>query len=372
MKDNKKNILLIFSSYLPYHLDKAESIKDKANFLSVGSFDDGYEEIQKANSTNINNIHILFPDKKVEDISFLKIQIKLFIELLRRKEDKIFIGIGGNIRSYHPSIFIGVIFKRIVGKKVFAMFDTNFSDRERNIFKEIVKAFFLIPFSGALCSSPQSAAYFDFLSIKNKPRTTFGLNTFNSIKFRKEILNKKENPDQFIYVGRMSEEKNLYFLLEAYQRYLKTPSQEKIKLKLKMIGDGPQLSLLKIRAKELGLEDNIFMGVKNSLEISKELNKSKALLLPSFTESWGLIVSEAVAMSVPVIASDKVNSKGYLIRQMVNGLCIEPDNLLGWTRALLKVAEDEEFYNSLISNFEDYKTYMDVSSFREAITLLAK
>ena len=369
MKDNNNKILLIFSSFLPYHFDKAEEISDLANFLTISSFEKDYLSIQKANSRQIKNHKILYPDQIVELIPFLKKQIRLFLEILLRKEKKIFIGIGGNIRSYHPAIFLGVIIKRFFFTKVFLMFDTNYTDRSRNVYKEFFKSFFLIPFSGALCSSPQSAEYLDFLGFKRKPKTTYGLNTFNPNRFRK-MAQPKEEPNQFLFVGRMSEEKNIDFLLQVYSDYSESLKEEA--LPLKIIGDGPLQKDLVERAKILNLDEKIFLGTKNSDEISKELSNSKALLLPSFTESWSLTVGEAVSMSVPVIMSDKVNSKSFLVRQLVNGLHIEPDNKEGWVRALVKITSDSSFYRSLKIAPKSSEKYINVKSFRKAILALSE
>ncbi len=368
MKDKKNKILLIFSSFLPYHFDKAEEISDMANFLTISSFEKHYSSIQKANSRKIKNHKILYPDKKVEDIPFLKKQIRLFLEIIIRREKKIFIGIGGNIRSYHPAIFLGVIIKRLLFTKVFAMFDTNYTDRSRNVYKEFFKSLFFLPFSGALCSSPQSAAYLDFLGFKRKPKTTFGLNTFNTNRFRK-VTRSEEEPNQFLFVGRMSEEKNIDFLLQVYSEYILSLKERA--LPLKIIGDGPLHKELVQRAKLLNLDEKIFLGTKNSDEISMELCNSKALLLPSFTEPWGLVVGEAVSMSVPVIMSDKVNSKSFLVKQFVNGLHIEPDNKEGWVRALVKITSDTLFYESLKIAPKSSEKYINVKSFRKAILTLS-
>jgi len=72
---------------------------------------------------------------------------------------------------------------------------------------------------------------------------------------------------------------------------------------LLMVGDGPDRGLAEVRCRELDLvQDVVFLGkVKNPIE---PLLISDLLLLPSETESFGLVALEAMAAGVPVISSN--------------------------------------------------------------------
>jgi len=369
--DKEKNLVFIWSSFLSYHHDKAGQFLEEANFCSISSYEKNYYEIQKNNPRNLYGLKILFPGEVLEDVSFLKRQIKLFKEIIKRKEKFIFLGNGGNMRAYHPAIFIGSLIQRFFGKKVFVMFDTNFSDRQRNVFIEVAKAFFFLPYSGAICSSPSTSEYLNFLGFKKKPKTNFGLNTINPERFLSIKKEEDLQRDQFVYVGRMSPEKNISFLLNAYSEYLKKTSRKKLILKL--IGDGPMFDEYKNLASELNIEKfTFFVGAKSSQEIAEELNKSKALLFPSLSEPWGIVVNEAVSLSVPVIISEKVNSRSLLVRQMVNGFCLEPDNHEGWVKAMMLLAEDDELYDTFSSGAKNFWDDINVKSFRKAVEYLTK
>lgn len=78
---------------------------------------------------------------------------------------------------------------------------------------------------------------------------------------------------------------------------------EKKKARLILVGDGPEASTACHLAEELGVRDRVeFVGVVNS--VAPILRKANLLLLPSETESFGLVALEAMASGVPVIASD--------------------------------------------------------------------
>ena len=79
--------------------------------------------------------------------------------------------------------------------------------------------------------------------------------------------------------------------------------QQKIPAKLMMVGDGPEKEKAENLCRELGIPEKvIFFG--NSNEIDRILCLTDLFLLPSETESFGLVALEAMACGVPVISSN--------------------------------------------------------------------
>lgn len=77
----------------------------------------------------------------------------------------------------------------------------------------------------------------------------------------------------------------------------------RLNARLILIGDGPDAGLARQLARELGVLDRVtFTGVLDG--VADLLRAANLLLLPSETESFGLVALEAMASSVPVIASD--------------------------------------------------------------------
>lgn len=73
--------------------------------------------------------------------------------------------------------------------------------------------------------------------------------------------------------------------------------------RLLMIGDGPERERAEVRARELGVEEDVvFLGKTN--EVERVLCMSDLFLLPSETESFGLAALEAMAAKVPVISTN--------------------------------------------------------------------
>jgi L-malate glycosyltransferase len=77
----------------------------------------------------------------------------------------------------------------------------------------------------------------------------------------------------------------------------------KLDARLVLIGDGPDTAVAMDLARQLGVADRVvFVGVVDS--VAPLLPAADLLLLPSETESFGLVALEAMASGVPVIASD--------------------------------------------------------------------
>lgn len=78
---------------------------------------------------------------------------------------------------------------------------------------------------------------------------------------------------------------------------------KEVSSRLIMIGDGPERERAELRAKELGIgEDVVFLG--KTTEVERILCLSDLFILPSETESFGLAALEAMAAKVPVISSN--------------------------------------------------------------------
>lgn len=99
-------------------------------------------------------------------------------------------------------------------------------------------------------------------------------------------------------VARYSPEKNLPFLIESYRK-----SSLFRKWKLVLIGDGPQKERLK---QTIGKDDDhiLLTGWKAYDELPRWYQYAEALILPSTFEPWGLVVNEALASGIDVLASD--------------------------------------------------------------------
>lgn len=115
--------------------------------------------------------------------------------------------------------------------------------------------------------------------------------------------------------------------------------QKEIPAKLMFIGEGPEKEKVELQCQELGILDKVvFFGRSN--EIDKILCFSDLFLLPSLTESFGLVALEAMASGVPVISSNsgglpEVNIHGK------SGFLSDVGDIEDMTKNALHILKDE-------------------------------
>lgn len=138
---------------------------------------------------------------------------------------------------------------------------------------------------------------------------------------------------KFLYVGRLSPEKNLDLLIKAFE----TLSD----LSLDVIGFGPQEAELKA-----DVPDNVkFLGAIDNDRLPAYYRIHDVFILPSKSEPWGLVVEEALNNGTPVIVSDRVGCQADLVKEDT-GLVFNYDSVDDCRETIRKIT-DLTLYNSL-------------------------
>lgn len=103
----------------------------------------------------------------------------------------------------------------------------------------------------------------------------------------------------FLYVGRLSLEKGVGTLIRAFSQLVKKD------VKLKIVGDGPERTVLEALAREFRVDDRVaFLGFKSGKDLEMLIEQSLALVVPSeWKEVFGLVVIEGMERGKVVIAS---------------------------------------------------------------------
>lgn len=141
--------------------------------------------------------------------------------------------------------------------------------------------------------------------------------------------------------GQLIERKGHDVLLEA----LPTVIARHRRLKLIVFGRGPRAAALKAQARRLGIDKHvIFAGFVPQLE--ELLAGFDVFVHPARSEGLGLVVLEALAAGVPVVAS-RAGGLVDAIDDGHNGLLVPPNDAPALTSALLRVLEDSEFRRRL-------------------------
>ena len=180
--------------------------------------------------------------------------------------------------------------------------------------------------------------YLDKINIEEKKRELCIDNTLNPV---------------LGFVGRLSNEKGLTYLIKAIKLLVK----EFPDVLLLIIGEGELLNDLKLETMELGIERNVsFLGPR--FDVSEVMQLFDIFVLPSEREGLSLVLIEATAASLPIVATD-VGGNRQVVKNGRNGLIVKPKDVLSLYNAIKQLMMDKNLqkrfarhsFNLFKSNF---------------------
>lgn len=138
---------------------------------------------------------------------------------------------------------------------------------------------------------------------------------------------------KFFYAGRISKEKNLVNLLDAFRSL---ESDRRFSAKLVLAGDGPDLNELK---QEYANEQILFTGRLNGEALSQAYASADFFVFPSLTDTFGNAVLEAHACGLPAIVSEE-GGPCEIVRSHNSGLVVDARSPAALAEALRTVRSD--------------------------------
>jgi glycosyltransferase involved in cell wall biosynthesis len=146
---------------------------------------------------------------------------------------------------------------------------------------------------------------------------------------------------QLIYVGRLCVEKGVMVILQALDILVK--EQNRYHFHLNIFGDGDEVYIRELEAflQQKGLVQCVtFHGKVPQGELIKHYDRSEIMLVPSiWKEPFGLVVAEAMARGLPIIASN-LGGPSEIVTHDVDGLLIEPGKVQALIAAILQLSAD--------------------------------
>lgn len=221
-----------------------------------------------------------------------------------------------------------------------------------------LKRIFLTRLGTVFASGEAHKAVVRRLGFRGDVFVTLGVGIINKPPY---VSAKREYQAKYLYIGRMSHEKNVDTLLSAFAQLHGAT--------LTCVGVGPELASLQASAPKnvtfLGSVDNA--GIKN-LCLTHDF-----LILPSLKEPWGLVVEEALYFGLPVIASELCGA-AELIKYGKNGFVLNMRDLETLTSLIRSI--DSEFYSNLVATVDieliNLKDEQQIASYVNAIQRIKK
>lgn len=144
---------------------------------------------------------------------------------------------------------------------------------------------------------------------------------------------------KFIYVGRLIAVKNVEFLIDVFNHS---------GLPLTIVGRGPDEDRLRSKA-----NSNIhFTGFIENDKLGEIYQQHDIFILPSVSETWGLVVEEALYWGLPVIVSSRVGSGEDMVKNLGTGEIFESGNKQALQNAIETVSANYERYRKAVDSID--------------------
>lgn len=145
---------------------------------------------------------------------------------------------------------------------------------------------------------------------------------------------------RIITVARLVKEKGLQYGIKAVRNLVNRNPDQKIEYHI--IGEGPLRKQLEKMISEMGMPGTLLLrGEMDQDQVKDELDRSHIFMLPSIEESFGVVLLEAQAKGLPVVAT-KVGSTYQALEDGISGFLVPPGNVAQLTEKLAVLAEDSQ------------------------------
>lgn len=151
----------------------------------------------------------------------------------------------------------------------------------------------------------------------------------------------------FLFVGRLVREKGVYDLLSAYAK-LSEPLRRQVGLVF--AGDGALRSRLEAQAASISPAAVRFTGFAQREQLAAYYAFAQVLILPTYTDTWGLVVNEAMACGLPVILSQAAGCAADLLKENCNGLLVSPGDVSALASAMTSLGGQPELCKAMGAN----------------------
>ena len=172
-------------------------------------------------------------------------------------------------------------------------------------------------------------------------------------------------PNRYVlFVGRLVPEKGVFELLQAYAALDQDLRQQ---VGLVFVGDGSCRAELQKQASALTEGTIKFPGFAQRDQLPAYYALAEMLVLPTYTDTWGLVVNEAMACGLPVIVSRVAGCVSDLIQENQTGLVIEPKDVSSLKSAMVHLATRPDLCANMGAHARQHITRFSPRAWSEAI-----
>jgi len=156
-------------------------------------------------------------------------------------------------------------------------------------------------------------------------------------------------PIRLVFAGRTASAKGLDVALQVVRQLAEGgDGASALDVTFDVLGDGPERSSFERESRQMGLGAVVhFHGWVAHGRVCEVLRDAHFILLPSQTEGWPKVLSEAMAYGV-VPVSSRVSAIPQVLSEISSGVALAPDDVLGYARAIRRIVRAPGVWEEMV------------------------
>jgi glycosyltransferase involved in cell wall biosynthesis len=222
--------------------------------------------------------------------------------------------------------------------------ESNITDTRRNFWwVEAAKRNFIRSCQGYIVPGSSAAAYLKTFKVP-EDKIFVAPNAVDTERFARAAETAGQDPGlrrrlglpprYVLFVGRLVRAKGVFDLLAAYATL---PEEIREAVSLVFAGDGPERQELARRSREIEPGRVVFTGFLQRDDLPAVYALGEAFVLPTHSDPWGLVVNEAMACGLPVVATRAAGCAADLVRDGENGYVVGEANGEELAQAMIRI-----------------------------------
>jgi glycosyltransferase involved in cell wall biosynthesis len=246
-----------------------------------------------------------------------------------------------------PTLFAATYGRVAAGRLIIHSDGTSHSERDLGPLQRLARDGLLREASACVANSEPAAQRFVELGahpsrVFRAPHTTH-IEPFHAVARRRFAKPPASAPLTVLHVGRLIPRKGIDRLLLAVAA---VPAD--VRLRLVLVGSGPEEACLRRSAHELGIASQVeFKGFVDQPELPATYASADVFAMPTLDDPFGMVLLEAAAAGLPLVASPFAGATVELVEQGRSGFVADPRDVNAWSCALSTLARSPELRRQL-------------------------